>query len=376
MANLRVLLVTPWFAPHIGGIENHVQQVAARLGKRGFDVTVLTADPTGMLPKNEIVESVSVQRANAYPRGRDWMLAPAMRRVISSGDWDVVHLQGYQTLVGPLTMASAARARVPCVVTFHGGGSLSGLRQRFRSIQMKALAPLFRRAAALVATADFEITDYGRDLKIAPRKFVKIPNGSDLPDGVRPIESDGRLIVSLGRLERYKGHHLAVQALPHLREVDPTARLWLAGDGPERDHLVQLAAELGVGDHVEVGAVDRPTLAGRLSGASLAVALSNFETHPMAVLEAASLGVPVLVADNSGLSELAAQGIATAVPLGLSPAEYGEAMVRAMSAAHSIPPGLLWTWDQCADALAELYVNIALAGGSPHKRRRRSASVG
>jgi glycogen synthase len=85
------------------------------------------------------------------------------------------------------------------------------------------------------------------------------------------------------------------------------------------------------------------------------VLLSEFETHPLAALEAAALGTRLLVADTSGLRELAADGIARAIPLGSSPEDVAVAILEELErpGVHQTPR--LPTWDECADALLGLY---------------------
>ena len=68
------------------------------------------------------------------------------------------------------------------------------------------------------------------------------------------------LVVSVGRIERYKGHHKAIEALPHLLKTRPDARVEILGAGPYEPELRALADELGVarqGDH-PVHPADRP----------------------------------------------------------------------------------------------------------------------
>jgi glycosyltransferase involved in cell wall biosynthesis len=357
--HLRVLQVTPRFAPSVGGVETHVREVCRRLPGEGIEVAVLTADETGTRPARELVEGIAVQRARAFPRSRDWMLAPALADMIRSGGWDVVHVQSYHTVVAPAAMAAAARARIPYVVTFHGGGSSSRLRMSVRAAQLRALGPLLRRARALVAIADFEMREYGPLIGVASLRWVKIPNGADLPSDVTETASHGRLIMSVGRLEPYKGHRRVIAAFPRVIEREPDARLWIAGSGPDEPILRRLAAELGVADRVEIGGTDRTTMAGRLKGADVMVLLSDFETHPLAVLEAASLGIPAVVADNSGMAELAEQGFAHAVSLDGPPEAHAEAILRAMNDAPPGPVGEIPTWDGCARELAALYRAVA-----------------
>src|SRR5262245_54425674 len=116
---LRVLMVTPRYFPYMGGVENHVYEVARRLARDGIDITILTADPSGKLPATEQAEGVSICRVRAWPAERDYYFAPDIYRMIIKGAWDLVHVQSYHTLVAPLAMFAALRARIPYVVTFH-----------------------------------------------------------------------------------------------------------------------------------------------------------------------------------------------------------------------------------------------------------------
>jgi glycosyltransferase involved in cell wall biosynthesis len=89
--------------------------------------------------------------------------------------------------------------------------------------------------------------------------------------------------------------------------------------------------------------------------------MSEFETHPIAALEARALGRPLVVADSSGLRAFAERGEARAVAADASPAEVAQAVLaalRAPPAARAEPPP---TWDDCASALLELYREVACA---------------
>jgi glycosyltransferase involved in cell wall biosynthesis len=227
-------------------------------------------------------------------------------------------------------------------------------------VQRALLRPLLARADRLVAIARFEIELFGERLGIPTDRFVYIPNGADLPQVSRPARTtaDGTLIASVGRLERYKGHQRVIAALPHILIEQPDARLWIAGTGPHEAALRRLAVKLGVADRVDIRAIpaaDREMMAVELSKASLFILLSEYETHPIAALEALSLGCPALVADNSGLSELAEQGLARAVPLESKPEEVAVAALQQLRE-PLVPTHLtLPTWDDCARALLALY---------------------
>ncbi len=362
---LRVLMVTPRYFPYMGGVENHVYQVARRLVHAGTDVTVLTTDPKGDLASHEEVAGVKIQRVRAWPVERDYYFAPAIRAVIRNGEWDLMHLQSYHTLVAPLAMSAAWQAKLPYVVTFHGGGHSSSLRNRIRTLQQTALAPLLARAARLVAVANFEIGHYGKRLHLAAERFVVIPNGSDLALGnsapAVQIATDAKLILSVGRLEQYKGHHRIIAAMPYILAHYPNARLRIVGEGPYKAALLAQSAELGLAHCIEIGGVPaaaRSQMATTVAAADVVTLLSDYETHPIAALEALALRRPVLVTDTSGSAELAAQGLARAIPLQATPQQLAQAVIEQvrnplMPAKLDLP-----TWDDCARELLLLYRGI------------------
>lgn len=361
---LRVLMVTPRYAPFIGGVENHVQQVSSRMVRQGAEVTVLTTDPTGKLPRSERLDGVEVLRVRAWPSKSDLYFAPGIYGVIRRGRWDIIHVQSYHTFVPPLAMLAARRAKIPYVLTFHGGGHTSRLRNSIRSLQRAMLRPLLRHARRLVAVAGFEIREYGRELRLPRERFALIPNGADFPELARsPATSsrNGTLVVSVGRLEQYKGHQRVIAALPHLLAARPDARLRIAGSGPYEAKLRRQAEELGVAERVEIGPIppgERSRMAELLSNASVTALLSDFETHPISVLEALACGSPVLVADNSGMRELAERGWARAIPADSPPEETARAMLQQIEAPLLPQEMDLPSWDDCAEALLNLYGEV------------------
>jgi glycosyltransferase involved in cell wall biosynthesis len=325
---------------------------------------VLTTDPEGQLPITEQSHGIRIERVRAWPSQRDYHFAPGIYRRILQGNWDLIHVQSYHTFVAPLAMLAAWRARIPYIVTFHGGGHSSPLRNAIRSFQWQALRPWLARAKRLVAIARFEIQMYGRVLGLPPERFVLIPNGIDLTSSSPLISPcvDGTLIVSVGRLERYKGHQRVISALPHLITHQPDAHVRIVGAGPFEYELRQLAQRLGVAERVEIRSIpptERQTMAHLISSASLVTLLSEYETHPIAALEALALRRPVLVADNSGMRELADRGWVRTVPDQSTPAQIASAML-AQIRDPLIPQQIdSFTWDDCAAALLSLYFEVA-----------------
>jgi glycogen synthase len=360
---LNVALVCARYLPFVGGIELHVHEVAKRLAAAGADVTVVTTDPGSQLSHEELGDGgIRIRRVRAWPAKRDYYFAPGLDRELRDGGFDVVHVQGYQTFVAPIALRSTRRHGIPTVLTFHGGGHSSRLRQTIRPLQLRALRPLVQHVQTFVALAAFEIGRYAPRLHVDPDRFVVIPNGSDLPRAAADgVPRDRSLLASLGRLERYKGHHRVIAALPHVLARRADVRLWIGGVGPEEEALRALAGELGVAELVEIRGVppqDREQMARELARVDTVVSLSDFETQPIAALEALSLGCKLVVADSPGLDALAASGLATSVPLEAAPADVGAAILRTLDSPPVGAPPPLPSWDDCAAALLGVYRGI------------------
>ena len=358
---LRVLMVCPRYLPEFGGTEMHVHEVARRLLAFGrFEITVLATDRSRRLPRQEVVAGIPVLRVPSWPRKRDYYLAPGIASVIRQRRWDLVHCQGIHTPVPLLAMISARRVGIPYLVTFHTGGHSSRLRNAMRTIQWRLAGPLLRNAVSLIAVSPFEAAALTRHAHLGGKRVIVIRNGGSLPSPhPGTIAVPGR-IVSSGRLERYKGHHRVIEAMPYVMREIPEAHLQILGSGPYESKLYELARHLGVSDRVSIKRVapaDRRGMATMLAESSVVAALSDYEAHPVAVMEALYVTRPVVGYDSAGISELVAAGWVRGVPRGAPVAAVAQELVKAMSSPSLVDRAQLPSWDSCVDRLAHVYLS-------------------
>ncbi len=363
-------MVSSRYLPYVGGVETHVHEVARRIAARGLDLTVLTTDLTGELPPLEHEGLLTVRRYPAWPRRFDLYVSPALVRQIRNGSYDLVHVQGVNNFLPPMALMAAQRSGVPTVATFHGGGHSSRLRKMVRGMQWQALRPLLRRTKGLVAVSHFEVETWAQRLGLAPEKIRLIRNGAEpLPVGASPPEVSGSpLVCTVGRLDRLKGHQRLIKAMPALLDLAPDAHLAVIGRGSYEHNLRRLAARLQVEDAVTFTSFDatrREALGALVQSSDVVALMSDFEAHPVAVMEAVALGCKVVVADNSGLSELAAEGLAVAVPVDASPRHLAEVLADVARRPDPVAPDLP-TWDDCVDELLGLYEEI-LSGATSER---------
>lgn len=363
MSPLRVAMVSSRYLPFLGGVETHVNEVARRIAARGIDITVLTTDLTGKLPPVEHDGRLTVRRYAAWPSWADLYVSPTLVRQIGAGGYDLVHVQGVNNFLPPLALAAAQRSGIPTVATFHTGGHSSRVRTMVRGAQWQALRPLLRRTKGLVAVCHFEVEIFARRLGIEPQNIRLIRNGAEpLPVGDSVPEVSGSpLVCSVARLERYKGHHRLIAAMPAFLDLAPDAHLAVIGHGSFEHQLRRQVARLQVEHAVTFTSFDaaqREALGALLRSCDVVALMSDYEANPVAVMEALALGRKVVVADTSGLSELASEGLATAVPADASPRLLAGVLARVAARPDRVSPDLP-TWDDCADQLLGLYEEIA-----------------
>lgn len=372
----RILMVCARYLPFMGGIETHVFEVARRIAASGeFDVTVLTTDRTRELPRCEEFDGVTVLRVPAWPRKRDYYFAPQIFSAVGHPDrWDLIHCQGIHTPVPVLAMLAARHSQIPYVVTFHTGGHSLSYRNAARSAQWRLIGGLLRNAVALAGVSSFEAGLIVRQARLHHKPVRVIRNGGTLPPPPPGTSAVPGRILSPGRLERYKGHHRVIEALPYVLHQVPEAHVVLVGSGSYESELHDLAWQLGVADLVSITSLepaDRTGMAAALAQANVITALSEYEAHPVAVMEGLSVGRPVVGLDTAGIGDLVAEGWVHGVPSGASAESLGQILVAAMSAPSLVDPLYLPTWDSCAAEVSDFY-QAALAKSTRAPRTTRA----
>jgi glycosyltransferase involved in cell wall biosynthesis len=270
----------------------------------------------------DLLESVGVQvrrvRTNA-PYRPAWLgriqCARAPARLLpflvdlwrACGAADVVHIFANSGWMWHLVAAPAirfARLRgVPVIVNYRGGGAA----------EFFAKAPSWVKRSAASANALIVPSGYLREVFAGFGLSAQIiPNIIDV-ERFKPRNEArrerGPHIVVTRNLEPIYDIATAIRAFAIVRRAHPTARMTIAGKGPELASLRALCDSLHVTDAVTfAGAIDNQAVAALYDSADLFLNTSLVDNMPISVLEAFASGVPVVSTNVGGIPYIAENG--------------------------------------------------------------------
>ncbi|WP_424008771.1 glycosyltransferase family 4 protein [Haloferax denitrificans] len=294
---MKICHVSPRYSPHTGGVETQVQEISERLVERGHDVTVKTAGRMKSLPKSEIRNGVAVNRYYSLSPNEAFHFAPQLANPRLWKGYDVVHLHNVHAL--PLSFA-ALSTQVPTVATtYYHGHSASTFRDRLLDVYRPLLKKILHSVDEIVSVSQWEQQQVRRDFSV---ESSIIPLGVEVEMFRRgePLERARPYLFCVARLEDYKGIQHVISALPKLPEYD----LIVAGDGPYRERLEQIASNQGVANRVKfLGSINHDKLPGYYKSAEAHVSLSSFESFGLTVAESLASGTPCVLKAATALQD-------------------------------------------------------------------------
>jgi glycosyltransferase involved in cell wall biosynthesis len=284
-----------------GPIPKITPLLAAEWRRSGREVELL---PWG---RREEIESIY---SKVIGRARDVLRA---RRTVGRGEFPVVLVNtshDWLTLVRDLVLLLTLRRRNRVVVVHIHGSATPRLLAPGSWLFKRATAALVRSVDALLVLSRQEVAEWHEFSPDTSVFVVRNPLTEPLQaQSKRRRDLGETAILCVARLIAGKGVFELVRALP-LVQRDHPCRLVLAGDGPEKERLKQLAVDLNVAESVEVvGYVQGEELAELYRRADVfALPTSMSEGFPTAILEAMAAGLPIVTTASRGPADHLVEG--------------------------------------------------------------------
>ena len=353
---MSILQVCAKYYPDIGGLESHVQNISERLAQKN-DVSVLTTDPVGTLPKEEVINGVRVRRFKSWAPNGSYYFSGDLKKFLvkESDEYDIVHAHGYHAF--PALYAAQAKGRNKLVFTphYHGGGHTF-----FRNLLHKPYkffgSKIFEMTDRIICVSNYEKTLVMDHFKVEEKKVTVIPNGVHLKEfeNLKKRVQNHKTLLYVGRLEKYKGVQFLIKALQKLRSnviVD------IVGKGSYKNTLIKLAMKLGVRNRIRFfSELSRAELIQRYSEADVFLFLSKYEAYGICVAEALASRTPCILANTSALREWVDNECCFAVDYPIKVDTLSKLITEVIGT--KVDKVKLWDWEDVVDEVTLVYENL------------------
>ena len=321
-----VLIVSPWYGGHSGGVAVFTEDLAGSLVRAGVRVGALVVTGDSFVPRRGVgIHGEPVVRASPSLRStvpararslagywaRRWLTAAGFLWLVARVRPTVAHFHYVSNEEYPWMVALARRLGLRVVATCHG----SDLSEEALRPPADVVVRDVVHAADAVTVVSGELAEiHDRLYPELHDRMTCIPNGATLTvwDATRRAPPDAERDVDLlfiGTFYPFKGVDLFVDTLVRALPRRPGARAVIIGDGPLRPEVERKLAEAGLTDRVTLlGFVPRDEVPGYLRRARMLVVSSRFEGQPLVVIESLVSGTPVVAFDVGGLRELVDDG--------------------------------------------------------------------
>ncbi len=317
-----------WINHTPGGLNRYFADYLHALTERGHRVTgIITTN--GAEADDKPVYMLEACTGNKPRNGLSRMLAfrSTLRSKLRSGEYDVFnpHFAMYASLL----TRGLLPAHMPVVTHFHGPwahesqveASGNRLVRELRIRAKKGIEMLvYNRSDRFIVLSEYFrdvlVEDYGipKDRIIIIPGAVNIEQFQPAPDrqGLRRgygIDEKTRVFFCVRRLVKRMGIDNLIKAMAVVLPDHPNVKLWIAGDGPQREQLRLLAGELGVLRHVEfLGRISQEELVRRYQAADVSVVPTlTLEGFGLVTVESLACGTPVIGTPYGGTREILAR---------------------------------------------------------------------
>lgn len=359
-----IVQVSPYYPPHLGGLELVAQNISENLAKRGRRVLVLASwhEFWGNIEKRENIE---VRRLGSFDFAHTPISLSLFYNLLRIPKKSLIHFHLAQAYWLELTYFVARIRKIPYIIHFHGDVVSSGILGKLYLLHKKYVqGPAMRKAEKVIVLSNEQIGFIENTYRVKRDKIVYIPNGINevfFKPVVRENIGEKINLLYAGRLSVQKRLDRLVDVMASL---DIPAKLTVVGDGEERGKIEKLIIDKKISNIELVGRKGPEELVEYCKASDVFLLSSVFEGMPLVVMEAMATGLPIIATNVQGTRELVSEvGVLVDEP-------YTENFVREIKSVYknneilkklsqnSIEKSKDYTWSNSVDMVEELYKGI------------------
>jgi glycosyltransferase involved in cell wall biosynthesis len=323
----KICLVTHFFPPHIGGIENVAEEQCKRLSKLGYQVSVLTSTKhtqnehrrDGIQVFSYPVLSLPERVGLPYPVPlfKSYRIfTDAIRRC------DIVHVHGHPYISSYLACKIAKKYKKPLILTQHNTFiDFQSWLNMLEHLNDWLVGSVVLKDADSVITVSRKTMEYVLELGADKSKTSVMYNGVDqnffYPRNKEKsrdklgLPKNKALILTVRRLVYKNGLDTLIESASLLAREYPNLLLLIIGNGPDRLFIANRIRQLGVNENVRLVRFVPDKLLPLYYNAAdgFVIPSSSGEGLPLVLLEAMACGLPVIATTVGGTPEIIKDGV-------------------------------------------------------------------
>lgn len=313
---MKIAIFTETYFPFISGVVTHIETLKNCLEREGHEVLIVTTNPKALCHyvKDNVLYCPAIPLKRIYGYGFSNPLNIQRLRIIRDFDPDIIHIHT-EFSMGIFAQFAARKLKKPIVYTLHtmyDDYMFYVAPERFQNMVKPAAHVYFRkvanRATEIIGPSP-KVVEFLRRCGVE-RHINIIPNIVDLsdfmPENVSPdavakaraalgIHDGDTAVCFVGRLGKEKSIDVLIDFFAAHFRGQGRFKLFIIGDGPERQNLEEQIRALGVGDQVRLlGRIEHNELPPYYHACDLFATASLSEMNSISMLEAMASGLYVV----------------------------------------------------------------------------------
>jgi glycosyltransferase involved in cell wall biosynthesis len=297
---MKIIQVSPYYPPHVGGAEQRVRDLSERLAKRGNQVEVFTSDIG--CPKDKQSKSTKGLEIH-YLKAKEFAHTPIIlslfSKLMKTPKDSIMHVHVAQALVPEIVQSVSKIKKTSYIVHIRAdverSGKLGFVLPAYKKIFLKKV---LKNASKIIALNEDYRNLISRKYGISKNKIVVIPNATNFKISKTKKRESVKNILFVGRLSVEKNVLKLVEAFSLLKNKDIV--LNIVGEGEKREEIENLIKKKSLKNIILHGRKEKQDLVKMYNKADIFLLPSEYECFSSTLLEAMATGTPIIASDVQG----------------------------------------------------------------------------
>ncbi|MFW9930783.1 MAG: glycosyltransferase family 4 protein [Candidatus Thorarchaeota archaeon] len=362
---MKIVQVTSYYPPHLGGMENVVKEISNILASRNHDVEVFTSDSGLNKPKKTVSKNLKVYYMRSWEIAHTPIFPKLFLKLFTLPRDSIIHLHASQAFTPEIVMIISIIKKIPYIVHIHLDVDPSGFFGFLLEPYKKYIL------SAVLNKSDKVICLTEEQKKYASKKYnINIKNIEVVPNGVskeffikrnKICNKKNYNLLFVGRLSPQKNLPFLIKSISQLKNK---VTLNIVGDGEEKENIHKLIKDNNFKNIKMHGYKKGEELIRFYKESDLFLITSEKEGLSLSMLEAMAASLPVVGLDVPGVRELIHDcGVLVSKK---SEKEYAKTIDNILSdkslrknlSQSSYKKAKKYTWEKVVDKLEKIYLKV------------------